>query len=293
MKTIKELHTRLSYSQINNFHTCPRKWTFQYIEGIPSPSDSIHLVYGSAVHSVLENLLKVESGNKDLELGSTHQEVLSNGLEFIRKEIEPFRETEDVDFLLDSAKEDFERFITGTGFYKRMKGHPIIGIEDEFLLTIPTVHQREEVEINIKGFIDLIYRDENGIVVVDHKTSKKVFDKAKRRKDLQLPIYFMAIEQKYGEYPYKGTYNFTKLNKHQETLFANNISKAMDERMNKRNPNKIYGCPPTKAKREIIETFKDMNDEKKRWTAKSSPLCFWCNYKSICADASDWKPKEK
>lgn len=131
------------------------------------------------------------------------------------------------------------------------------------------------------------------MVVVDHKTSKKKFDKNKRRNNLQIPIYFMAIKDKYGEYPKSGIYNFTKLNSFQESLFSKKVTPEQEQLMDKRNPKEIWAKDPETSRKEIIQTFKDMNNKKARQIANPSPLCHWCSYKSICKDASHWKPKEK
>lgn len=294
---MKEIHNKLSYSQINNFLTCPRKWRYEYIDKSIGKQESIFLSYGSAVHLVLENLLKLQGSeydNKTLELGSTEDEVIEIGLERIRSEIEPFKDEGDIELLLQQARLNFDLFKRKKAFYSFLSDSPkIIGVEDDFVLTIPTVLDDEEVDIKVRGFIDLIYEDKDGIVVVDHKTSKKKFQKQKRREDLQLPIYFMAVEDKYGEYPYKGTYNFTKLNQFQDTLFVPKVTSKMEDEMNERGPKYIYGRDPISTKREIIKTFKAMNDEKKRSVAKPSPLCYWCNAKDICPDRSYWKPKDE
>lgn len=294
---MKEIHNKLSYSQINNFHTCPRKWRYEYIDKSIGKQESIFLSYGSAVHLVLENLLKLQGSeydNKTLELGSTEDEVIEIGLERVRSEIEPFKDEGDIELLLQQARLNFDLFKRRKAFYSFLNhSQKIIGVEDDFVLTIPTVLDDEDVDIKVRGFIDLIYEDKDGIVVVDHKTSKKKFQKQKRREDLQLPIYFMAVEDKYGEYPYKGTYNFTKLNQFQDTLFVPKVTSKMEDEMNERGPKYIYGRDPITTKREIIKTFKAMNDEKKRSVAKPSPLCYWCNAKDICPDRSYWKPKDE
>lgn len=292
-----EIHNKLSYSQINNFHSCPRKWRYEYIDQAIGKQHNIFLSYGSAVHYVLENLLnlyKKDIDKKTIELGSDENAIIETGLEYIKKEIEPFEDEDDTGMLFNMAKKHLGDFKNKKGFYSFLKEKPnIIGIEDNFELAIPTVLNDEEIDINVRGFIDLVYEDENGLVVVDHKTSKKKFDKKKRREDLQLPIYFMAVKDKYGEYPYKGTYNFTKLNEKQDTLFTPKVTLKMDNEMDKRSPKKIYGCDPIATKRAIIETFKAMNNEKKRSEAKPSPLCYWCNAKEICPDCSSWKPQKK
>lgn len=277
---MSELHTRLSYSQIDTFHQCPRKWTYRYIDDLRFDEQNIHLDYGSAVHKGLENaFLELKDNNK-----LSNQEMLQVVETFSRD----YQYGDPQEELYRFAIEDMKRLINYQGFYEKIKDKEIVGVEDEFDLKIPTMFCGEEVEINIKGFIDLIYRDsDNKLVVVDHKTSKKKFDKNKRRNNLQIPIYFMAIKDKYGEYPKSGIYNFTKLNTFQEQLFTTKVTPEQNELMNKRNPKEIWSKDPEDSRKEIIQTFKDMNNKKARKIAKPSPLCPWCEYRVICSSA--WK----
>lgn len=283
---MSELHTRLSYSQIDTFHQCPRKWTYRYIDDLRFDEQNIHLDYGSAVHKGLENAF--------MELKDSHKLSDEDMLQVVKDLSYDYFYGDTKGELYRFAIEDMKRLINYQGFYEKIKNKEIVGVEDEFDLKIPTMFCGEEVEINIKGYIDLIYRDsDNKLVVVDHKTSKKKFDKKKRRTNLQIPIYFMAIKDKYGEYPKSGIYNFTKLNTFQEQLFTEKVTQEQNELMNKRNPKEVWSKDPEDSRKEIIQTFKDMNNKKARKRAKPSPLCFWCDYKTICSSASNWKPKEK
>lgn len=282
---MSEVHNRLSYSQIDTFEQCPKKWTFQYIDKIDFDDKNIHLDYGSAVHKGLENAFLELKTDKKLNEEDLLQTVskLSSDYEWGDKDKELFR----------YAMNDMNRLIAYEGFYERVKDKDIVGVEDEFNLKIPTMLFGESTDITIKGYIDLIYRDDDGkLVVVDHKTSNKKFDKNKRRSNLQIPIYFMAIKDKYGEYPKSGIYNFTKLNDCQESLFTDKVTDEQNEAMDKRSPKEIWAKDPESTRKEIIQTFKDMNNIKKREEAKPSALCFWCKFKTICPSASNWKPKE-
>lgn len=281
-----ELYNNLSYSQIETFEQCPKKWAFRYIDKIVIEMQNIHLDYGSAVHQGLENAFRDLRDNHSLSEEDLLQTV--NTLSY--------------DYAYGDAKselykytiEDMKRLINYQGFYEKIKDKEIVGIEDEFNLKIPAMFGGEDTEINIKGYIDLIYRDDDGkLVVVDHKTSKKKFDKKKRRTNLQIPIYFLAIKDKYGEYPKAGIYNFTKLNDYQESLFTEKVTAEQEELMNKRNPKEIWAKDPTNTVKDIVHAFKDMNNIKLRETAKPSKLCYWCDYNVICSNANNWKPKEK
>ncbi|MBU5669609.1 PD-(D/E)XK nuclease family protein [Peptoniphilus sp. MSJ-1] len=283
---MSEFHNNLSYSQIDLFHQCPRKWTFKYIDKIDTEQKSIYLDYGSAVHKGLEFAFWELKDTNTLNKNEMMKTIADLSLDYAYGDKDGELKT--------LAIKDMERLLNYEGFYQKIKNKEIIGIEEEFNLVIPTMLCGENIDINIKGFIDLIYRDDDDkLVVVDHKTSKKKFDKNKRRNNLQIPIYFMAIFDKFGEYPKSGIYNFTKLNTFQESLFTEKITDEQNELMNKRNPKTIWAKGIKESKKEIIQTFKDMNNKKFRLTTNPSPLCYFCDYKAICTNASNWKPKEK
>ena len=49
----------ISYSQMSMFNECPKKWSLQYREGHKQFTSSIHTVFGTALHEVLQHYLTV------------------------------------------------------------------------------------------------------------------------------------------------------------------------------------------------------------------------------------------
>ena len=49
----------ISYSQLSMFSECPKKWSLQYREGHKQFTSSIHTVFGTAMHEVLQHYLTV------------------------------------------------------------------------------------------------------------------------------------------------------------------------------------------------------------------------------------------
>ncbi len=50
---------RISYSQYNQWVTCPHKWKLNYIDGLGEYTDSIHTLFGTSMHEVLQTYLTV------------------------------------------------------------------------------------------------------------------------------------------------------------------------------------------------------------------------------------------
>ena len=50
---------RVSYSQYNQWVTCPYKWKLNYIDKLGVWTDSIHTLFGTSMHEVLQTYLTV------------------------------------------------------------------------------------------------------------------------------------------------------------------------------------------------------------------------------------------
>ena len=49
---------RLSYSAITTYQSCPAKYAFRYVLGLPEETVSASLVFGGAIHETLEHHLR-------------------------------------------------------------------------------------------------------------------------------------------------------------------------------------------------------------------------------------------
>lgn len=113
--------------------------------------------------------------------------------------------------MINFPKEDIRDtyYTQGLDFIKRlpeMDWSHVIGIEKYFRLEL------QEGMSPITGVIDLVERDEHGLIVTDYKTSKPYSVNASLAKN-QLPMYGLACYMMYGEFPYKYRYHFTRFNK--------------------------------------------------------------------------------
>ncbi len=57
MKTAQD-HDHISYSQINQYTTCPLKYRFNYIDGLEPEFTSSALLFGSAMHAGIQAYLQ-------------------------------------------------------------------------------------------------------------------------------------------------------------------------------------------------------------------------------------------
>lgn len=50
---------RISYSQLSMFSNCPHRWKLNYIDGLRLFESNIYLIFGTAMHEVLQTYLEV------------------------------------------------------------------------------------------------------------------------------------------------------------------------------------------------------------------------------------------
>ena len=48
----------ISYSQISTFHQCNHKWKRMYIDREKEDKGSIHIIFGNAMHTVVQKYIK-------------------------------------------------------------------------------------------------------------------------------------------------------------------------------------------------------------------------------------------
>jgi superfamily II DNA or RNA helicase/CRISPR/Cas system-associated exonuclease Cas4 (RecB family) len=89
----------------------------------------------------------------------------------------------------------------------------------------------EKYKINLKGYIDLILRNEKEVVLVDWKTSSKISNNDEFR--TQALMYFYLYYKKFNEIPTKIIFEYLKLNKTKEYKFNLDELKEFEIYLNK------------------------------------------------------------
>ncbi len=285
-----------SYSQIDKYLQCPFSWFLKYIEKIRADIKAKALEYGLAVHETMEFYFEMAN----LGVFVPHGELVKFFYKKFKDHEIPFDSEDEEKEYFKEGVVAIDRIYNPVNEVEKIMVDPdteILGVEEDFELEIelpspikvayidedgnPQILETDKVYII--GFIDLVLRTKEGIVVVDHKSGKTLFSKDKLEENLQFPIYAMAILEKYGELPVRSFYNFTKLHKHQVLVLEKVSEKdvVLDE------------ARLIRSKTEIIGVFKKMN--KPKHTAKPSFLCYWCDYSvhklNVCKRSSDFKPK--
>lgn len=153
----------LSWSQVSLYRSCPLRFAFHYVEGIPEETVSSSLVFGSGIHAAIqfhhEELL---AGNPPPTIGSLMDAYRSVWIGFEDREVR-FGKDEDEASLTDLAVKLLETFRASD--VATPKGN-VIGIEEEIVTPlIPGVP-------DLLARLDLVVDEPDSLVITDFKTSR-------------------------------------------------------------------------------------------------------------------------
>ena len=247
-----------SYSKINTFFNCPQKYKIIYIDKIKKKDESIEAFMGNIVHSVLEWIFKNKINFQLFDVlveryklewnNNWHRNI------FIAK--------------INLNKEFYYKLGIEClrNFYKNYHdSNNIKEIKTEFIV------ESKFYNFILRGIIDRLDIYEDSIYIHDYKTGKAM-SRNKIRNNLQLFIYFLAIQ---SQYPEKNIIlNWHYLRKKENQVISLSYSKDDIEQLKLNLKDKIQD----------IESFVK-NDNFK---AKESFLCNWCYYWEECSEKSQY-----
>ncbi len=172
-----------SFSSVKLFTTCPYAFYLRYVKG-EKESPNAFSQHGTLVHSLLERYFKGELFA--FELADLFEQEYAS-----------------------VVTEQFPFYNMYKSYYDKTLQYlqNFDGIDGEVL----SVEQKLESIIGgykFIGYADLILRDNNGIVVIDHKSHAKWASKREREEYFrQLYLYAHAVKEMYGEFPHTLSFN--------------------------------------------------------------------------------------
>lgn len=196
----------ISFSQIQLYYQCPRKWALQYRDGHGSTEYSIHMTFGTAIHEAIQHYLTVGYENSFTEADKLNIEEFfkkrfsegykkdyqSNNKTHFSNPAEMGEFYEDGVAILNYLKKNKSKYFSKRNWH-------LVGCEMPLLISplprFPNVIYR--------GYIDLILYNEptNTYCIYDIKTSTNSWgDKQKRDKvkTSQLRLYKKYFAQQYN-----------------------------------------------------------------------------------------------
>jgi len=162
----------LSASSIEEYDTCPYKYRLNKIDRIPERKSIAQMEFGSIIHRVLEEY----HGSKDQSL---------EGLLLL---LDDHWKQDAFDYLIREKEFKRQGKEILTDYYHFAQDNPpnVLSREAKFDFVI------DDLNVRIRGKIDRIDKDGNGLTVTDYKTSKS---KSKAKSSLQLALYSEALHR--------------------------------------------------------------------------------------------------
>ena len=194
--------SRISYSQLSMFSECPHKWKLNYIDKLRVSEPSIHLLFGTAMHEVIQKYLDVmyqyTAKRADmLNLKRTLQEKMIEQFNIDKENYgkEPCTKEELKEFFQDGC-DILDFFKKRRGDYFSKKGYELIGCE------VP-VKMGLQKNLTWVGYLDIVMRDtiHDRIKIYDIKTSTMGWNKwmkADDNKTQQLLLYKQFYSKQYN-----------------------------------------------------------------------------------------------
>ncbi len=153
----------ISWSAISTFRTCPLKYKFRYIDGLPEESVSSALVFGTGIHTAIEQHFQaILSGDPKPDLDALLFAYRSAWLPHDPDAIQ-FGSKETRESLDDLAGRMLTAFLNSPA--ASVQGR-VLGVEEEIrgmlVQGVPDLY----------GRVDLLTEDSDSLVITDIKTSR-------------------------------------------------------------------------------------------------------------------------
>ena len=196
----------ISFSQMSIFRGCPHRWKLQYKDKIKRFTSSIHTVFGTAIHEVIQEYLSVMYNHSvviadQINLEDNFQTA------FINEYQKQYKSNNNEHF--SSAKEMREFFEDGIGIlnwfkkkrsrYFSKRGYHLVGCE------LPIVIAPNKMYNNVlyMGYLDIVmyHKPTNTFKIIDIKTSTRGWgdqDKKNEDKQFQLLLYKQFFSEQYN-----------------------------------------------------------------------------------------------
>jgi hypothetical protein len=198
----------VSYSQFSMYSECPKKWSLQYVEGHKQFTSTIHTVFGTALHEVIQHYLTVmyeQSGTKADQINTSEmfEDVLRGEYtkQYAANNKQHFSSPDELREFYDDGIEIIRDFAKNKTKHFSKRGWYLVGVEVPIVLSPHSKLQN----VVYQGYLDIVMYHEptNTIKILDLKTSTRGWnDKQKKDeiKQFQL-IFYKKYFSQYFNFP--------------------------------------------------------------------------------------------
>lgn len=246
-----------SFSRVNSFENCRLQYKYKYIDKVKSEVETIEAFLGNQVHETLKEFYDLVKNRVIKPKGwliSKYEELWKKnyheGIKIVRNEYSPEDYYEKGKQCLLDYYEEFKNF----------DQTKVVKTEEPIYFRL----QHEEKEYPFFGILDrLDWNDKEKIFEIhDYKTSSTLMTQEEAEKDLQLPLYQLALQSKWPEAEKaKLVWHYLLFNKHVQAY---------------KTPEQLEHI-----QKEMIEKIKQI-ESCQEFPPHKSALCDWCDYQDIC-----------
>ena len=193
---------RISYSQLSMFNECPQRWKLNYIDDLKISESNIYLIFGTAMHEVLQKYLEVmyyDTAKRANMIGYDRvlREKMVEGFKIAQEQDgKPPCTKEELQEFYEDGLEIIDFFIKKRNMYFNKRDYELIGCE---------VPIEVDLQKNIKmvGYLDVVikHKPTGMITIYDIKTSTKGWNKWMKKdenKTQQLLLYKQFYAKQYN-----------------------------------------------------------------------------------------------
>lgn len=177
----------ISYSQTLSYNTCPHQWALSYVKGLQVYKPSIHTVFGTALHEVVQEwLTELYEGSvkkaTEMNLGVLLEEKLYTIYAQEKEKYgEHFSSSAELSEFHNDGVEILKYIKKKRSAYFGTKYLKLVGVE------IPLLYQLAD-NIFFKGYIDIVLYDvqDNRYIIFDIKTSTSGWSEYAKKDDKKI-----------------------------------------------------------------------------------------------------------
>ena len=273
---------RISYSQVSMYSECPLHWKLNYVDKLKISESNIHLIFGSAMHEVLQtylNIMYMDSvKNADtLDLNKMLRDKL----------IEQFKQAEEQDGKPPCTKEDLIEFLDDgiliIDFFKKRRGEYFSKRDWELIGCEIPIEVDLKNNIKMVGYLDVVMKHipTDSIKIIDIKTSTMGWNKWMKKdenKTQQLLLYKQFYSKQY-DHPIERIeveYFIVKRKLWEKAMFPQKRIQKFVPASGKPSMNKVSA----RLLNIVNEAFTAGGEQKDDMVATpSKKACKWCEFK--------------
>jgi len=274
--------SRISYSQISMYNDCPLRWKLNYVDKLSIRESNIHLIFGSAMHEVLQTYLNI------MYMDSVKNADILDLNKLLRdKLIEQFKEAEEQDGKPPCTKEELMEFfddgILIIDFFKKRRNQYFSKRDWELIGCEIPIEVDLKNNIRMVGYLDVVMRHipTDSIKIIDIKTSTMGWNKWMKKdenKTQQLLLYKQFYSKQYNHPIDKieVEYFIVKRKLWEKAMFPQKRVQKFVPASGKPSMNKVN----TRLLKFVNEAFTEDGEKKDDMLATpSKKACKWCEFK--------------